>query len=93
MERKKKSTKEKIVTVVVYLIGFAVVSTLIWLVWNWVVPGVTGWGRINWLQAFGIKMLADLVGSKFSGDASEVDEDEEYEKPFSVSLNLKQEEF
>ena len=34
------------------------------LLWNWLVPGIFGLGRITFLQAFGMKVLLGLTLEK-----------------------------
>jgi len=35
-------------------------SLFIWIVWNWVVPEVTGFERITYAQAFMLKVLVNM---------------------------------
>lgn len=37
------------------------VAVIMWL-WNWLVPGITGWKFINFWQALGLFALAHLLG-------------------------------
>lgn len=43
-----------------YLAGLAIIATLIWLLWNILVPTITGWSEITWFQALGIRVLVSL---------------------------------
>ena len=36
------------------------------LLWNWLVPGIFGLGRISFIQAFGLKLLLALVFGRMS---------------------------
>ena len=36
------------------------------LLWNWLVPGIFGLGRITFIQAFGLKLLLALVFGRMS---------------------------
>lgn len=56
-----------------YLIPFyvlaavAVFSTLVMLLWNAIVPGLTGWGTLTWLQALGLLVLSRILVGGFRG--------------------------
>lgn len=46
-----------------YAAGLAAISTLIWALWNILVPPVTGWAHISWIQALGLRVLASLFST------------------------------
>ncbi len=37
------------------------IAVIMWL-WNWLVPSITGWNSISYLQAFGLFALSHLLG-------------------------------
>lgn len=48
---------------VVSILGYALVALFIMLLWNWLVPGITGWTAINYWQAVGLLVLSRLLTS------------------------------
>ena len=47
---------------VLWLGVFALYIALIMWLWNWLVPAITGWSSINYLQAFVLFVLAHMLG-------------------------------
>ena len=45
---------------VVFGFGF-----LVWLLWNWLVPGIFGWASISYIQAVGLFALAKILFGNF----------------------------
>ena len=39
------------------------IAIIMWL-WNWLVPAITGWSSISYLQALGLFALSHLLGGK-----------------------------
>lgn len=53
-----------LILILAFIIDLAV-SWVLMVVWNWVVPGITGWNPITFWQAFGLSILFTVVGSFF----------------------------
>ena len=50
-----------LVFILVLLIWSLVLAWPVQLLWNWVVPGIFGLGKITFFQAFGLKLLLGLT--------------------------------
>lgn len=44
-------------------IGWALVALAVMLLWNWLIPEITSWKHINYLQAVGLLVLTRLLTS------------------------------
>lgn len=40
----------------------AIYIAIIMYLWNWLIPAITGWNCINYLQAFGLFVLSHILG-------------------------------
>lgn len=63
MKRNRRFTFMTISSIVILALIVAVVMGL----WNWIVPGITGWGCINYWQALGLVVLFRLLSGHFWG--------------------------
>ncbi len=43
------------------LLGIAALGLLIMLLWNWLIPDITGWSEISMLQAIGLLVLCKIL--------------------------------
>lgn len=51
----------KITHVVIFIAVFAAIVTVVMLLWNALIPSITGWTAINYLQAAGLMILTRLL--------------------------------
>lgn len=56
-----KSKKFFILHFVIWLVILAIYVAIIMYLWNWLVPAITGWSCINYLQALGLFFLVHLL--------------------------------
>lgn len=63
-------TAAGIVLITYILFMISIVPFLFMLLWNWVVPSITGWSSLNFWQAFGIVILLRLVFGVMNGKSS-----------------------
>jgi hypothetical protein len=48
-------------------IAFVVFGYVVMALWNWLVPSIFGWHRINYLQALGLFILSKILFGGFRG--------------------------
>jgi len=58
------------ILVVLVLALSAFGAWLIMLMWNWLIPNITGWTEIGFWQAYGISILASFLTGGFTRGAS-----------------------
>ncbi|HEY0978196.1 MAG TPA: hypothetical protein VGE21_12065 [Flavobacteriales bacterium] len=49
------------------LVAIGVLGTAVMLLWNNIIPGVTGWSTITWWQALGLLVLCRILFGGFKG--------------------------
>ncbi len=49
------------------LVILALIVAVVMGLWNWIVPGITGWGCITYWQALGLVVLFRLLSGHFWG--------------------------
>lgn len=57
-------TAVSIIAIIMMLLWSLVLAWPVQLLWNWLVPGIFGLGKITFFQAFGLKVLFGLVLGK-----------------------------
>lgn len=59
-------TSVSVVAILMMTLWSLVLAWPVKLLWNWLVPGIFGLGRITFLQAFGLKVLLGLTLGKMT---------------------------
>ena len=57
-------TAVSIIAIIMMLLWSLVLAWPVQLLWNWLVPGIFGLGKIKFFQAFGLKVLFGFVLGK-----------------------------
>ena len=57
-------TAVSIIAIIMTLLWSLVLAWPVQLLWNWLVPGIFGLGKIKFFQAFGLKVLFGFVLGK-----------------------------
>ena len=57
-------TAVSLIAILMMVLWSLVLSWPVQLLWNWLMPGIFGLGRITFLQAFGLKVLLGLTLGK-----------------------------
>lgn len=59
-------TAVSVVAIFIMVVWSLVLAWPLQLLWNWLVPGIFGLGRITFFQAFGLKVLLGLTLGKMT---------------------------
>jgi hypothetical protein len=58
----------RVLKIAVFVVaGSALLGFVVMALWNWLVPAVFGWHRINFLQAWGLFLLSKILFGGFHG--------------------------
>lgn len=57
-------TTVSVISIMMIVVWALVLAWPVQLLWNWLVPGIFGLGRITFFQAFGLKVLLGLALGK-----------------------------
>lgn len=59
--------KKRILKLVVFLAIVAIIGLIVMWLFNAILPSITGWGKLSYLQAIGLFVLCKLLFGGFSG--------------------------
>lgn len=59
-------TAVSVISFLMIVVWSLVLAWPVQLLWNWLVPGIIGLGRITFFQAFGLKVLLGLTLGKMA---------------------------
>ncbi len=64
--------KKRILKLVVFLAIVAIIGLIVMWLFNAILPSITGWGKLSYLQAIGLFVLCKLLFGGFSGVKSKI---------------------
>ena len=59
--------KKRIIKLVVFIAIVAVLGFAVMVLFNAILPDITGWGKLSYMQAVGLFVLCRLLFGRFSG--------------------------
>ncbi len=64
--------KKRILKLVVFLAIVAIIGLIVMWLFNAILPSITGWSKLSYLQAIGLFVLCKLLFGGFSGVKSKI---------------------